>query len=108
MSDLKIETGTTSPKEIWETRDQWVQGIKESQERFESLTDDKRAGLVRVVSDTCMRMATRADDWVPEGLTGNGGEYMEVTFRVMFTDIDAAISREDVCYCGCHTEDTNV
>lgn len=93
--DLWFETGKTTPKEIWENKDVWYNMTKASTEFWESLTPEQQEALIHLVTGALERMHDRVEDWVPEGLRVEGGEWLDINIKVLFTDIDKAIDRNE-------------
>ena len=98
QNDLTVltESGIISPKEIWENKDVWFEAAKKSREVWENeMTDEKREALERMVKSALERMHDRVPDWLPEALVAEGGSYVDVHLRFLFTDIDKDIDRNE-------------
>jgi broad specificity phosphatase PhoE len=92
---INMEIGKITPKEIWENKDVWFNQAKESKEAFEHMADEQREALERMVTGALERMHDRIPDWLPEALTVEGGNFIEVRLRFLFTDIDKEIDRNE-------------
>jgi len=96
---ISLDEGTLTPKEIWETKDEWYNAAQTSRDYWENdMEQEQREALLRMITGALARMHDRVEDWVPEGLSSEGGKYLDVTLRILFTDIDQEIDR--------HTEAT--
>lgn len=92
---LTTDVGKITPKEIWEQKDVWFTKAKESREEWEKMPDEQREALERMVTGAIERMHDRIPEWLPEGLTVEGGNYIDVNLRFLFTDIDKEIDRNE-------------
>lgn len=93
---ISAVAGATTPKEIWEEKNEWFGRAKTSQEYWENkMSVDQRDAVVRIVKNGIERFHDRAEDWVPDALRVEGGQYVDITFRVLFTDIDKEIERSE-------------
>lgn len=92
---IGYEIGKITPKEIWEQKDVWFNQANTSREEFEKMADEKREALERMVTGALERMHDRIPDWLPESLTVEGGNYIDVSLRFLFTDIDKEIDRNE-------------
>ena len=86
---------TITPKEIWEGKDEWFNKAKNSREEWENMSDENREALEVMVRGAIERMHDRIPEWLPEGLTVEGGNYVDIHLRFLFTDIDKEIDRNE-------------
>lgn len=98
--DLSVRTdlGKITPKEIWEQKDVWFNQAKTSREEWEKMgveNEERQDALERMVRNALERMHDRIQDWLPEALTVEGGNYVDVQLRFLFTDIDKEIDRNE-------------
>jgi len=93
--DLSTVIGKTTPKEIWEQKDDWFNKAKDSREVWEKMPDEKREALERMVRGAIERMHDRIPEWLPEALAVEGGQFVDVSMRFLFTDIDKEIDRNE-------------
>lgn len=89
------ERGEISPKEIWEGKDVWFEQAKRSREVWDSMPEENKEALERMVLSALERMHDRTPEWLPEGLVAEGGAYVDVHLRFLFTDIDKDIDRNE-------------
>jgi len=82
-------------EEIWEQKDVWFEQAKSSREEWNKMTDEAQEALERMVRGALERMYDRLPDWLPEALTVEGGNYVDVHLRFLFTDIDKEIDRNE-------------
>lgn len=93
---ISCEPGATNPKEIWDEKNEWFAVAKESKEHWDNnMSDEQREAVVRIVKNGIERFHDRAEEWVPDALRVEGGQYLDITFRVLFTDIDKEIERSE-------------
>lgn len=93
--EVSSEFGTTTPKQIWESKDVWFEKAKKSREDYEAMSQDQKEALERLVTGALERMHDKVADWLPEGLTVEGGNFLDVNIRFLFTDIDKEIDRNE-------------
>lgn len=90
-----IELGELGPKEIWDTRNEWNAYVALSKEIWEQMTEDRRDGVVIIVKDAIERLYNKTEEWLPEALASTeSGRYLDVYFRILFTDVDTEVERE--------------
>lgn len=87
--------GKITPKEIWEQKDVWFAQVNQSREEWDKMSEDQREALSRMMKGAIERMYDRIDDWLPEALSVEGGNYMDVQIKFLFTDIDKEIDRNE-------------
>lgn len=93
---FSVVAGATTPKEIWDEKNEWFERAKQSKEYWDNnMADDQREAVVRIVKNGIERFHDRAEDWVPDALRVEGGQFLDITFRVLFTDIDKEIERSE-------------
>lgn len=93
--ELKIVTGSITPVEIWEQKDELYQFAATSKEIWDNMTTEQRDATLRLVKTGIERIYDRVEEWVPESLQVDGGEYLDVHFRLIFTNIDEEIERHE-------------
>lgn len=86
MEDVTVTHGNLTPKEVWDTRAVWQAKLEEDKARWESLTDKERATVLTSTAIGIEKLADRIEDWLPEAVTAKTGNYVDVTFRIMYTD----------------------
>lgn len=97
--ELRIEQGIISPKEIWNQREQLKEATRVSREEvWDKMlsNDEERDAIVQMVKGALERLHDRAAEWVPEGLSAEGGEFIDVNFRILMTDISKEILRNEM------------
>jgi hypothetical protein len=92
---LEFSLGKTTPKEIWESKGDWSGVMNASKEEWGKMADDQREAIINLVTGALERMHDRVEEWVPEGLVVTGGEFLDINLRVLFTDVDKAIDRNE-------------
>jgi hypothetical protein len=92
--DLKM--GKITPKEIWDRKDEWFDNAKKSKNFWEKNMDsEKREAVLRIVKYALELLHDDVENWVPESIDSSGGSYMNVDFKILFTDIDKEIDRHN-------------
>lgn len=89
------EAGQITPQEIWETKDEWYEKAKQSREEWEKLSTEQKEASKRIIKACLERLYDTVDEWVPEAMKVQSGEFADIYFRVLFTDIDKDIQRND-------------
>lgn len=87
--------GNITPKEIWEGKDEWFGKVNRSKQEWEKLSDEYREALERLVKSALERMHDRVEEWLPEALEVSGGNFIDVHIKLLFTDIDKEIDRNE-------------
>lgn len=90
MTDFEpnISVGVLGPAEIWKQKDEWVEREQRSQEGWAKMTDEERQATIEIVDHALDRLRDRLDIWVPSSLKIEQGKYMDVTFRILFTELE--------------------
>lgn len=96
MEDLHIDTKLLSPADIWRDKDEFTEREKKSRIAWEeTMTEEQRVATLAVVERALDRLRDTVDAWVPASLTVTSGSCMDIKFRLMFTDIDEEVRREE-------------
>lgn len=93
--ELELEAGSITPKEIWEMKDEFVAFCQKSKGEWDKMSNEQRESVIRLVKSGIERIYDRVDEWVPESMATDGGNYLDVHFRLLFTDIDEEIQRNE-------------
>lgn len=88
LENLRMVIGQTSPKEIWENRDEWLKVVKASRAYWATLPDDKRKLVVEKVGAGLLQLLLVAPEWIPDGLEAVSGNYCDVYCKIIFTDAE--------------------
>lgn len=91
----KVEITQIYPAKIWKNKDAWYEKVKKSRKEWSEMSDEQRKAVVRYVYEAMHRMAHKADEWLPDAVTTEGGNNVEITFNLLFTDIDKGIERDN-------------
>jgi hypothetical protein len=89
ITDLTIEVGMLTPSDVWKQKDEWVAREAKSLEEWNKMDEESRATILEIVSRTLDRLQERMEQWVPQSLTIEQAKYMDVRFRLLFTDLEA-------------------
>lgn len=93
--DMRLVTGSITPKEIWERKNEYFEYAKNSKEEWDKMSEDQQSSVLRLVKQGIERVYDRTDEWVPESLEVDGGNFIDVHFRLLFTNIDEEIDRNE-------------
>lgn len=93
--DLRLVTGSITPKEIWENKNEYFEYAKNSKEEWDKMSTEQQEAVLRLVKSGIERVYDRVDEWVPESLEVEGGNFIDVHFRLLFTNIDEEIERNE-------------
>ena len=93
--DLKIGMGEISPREIWEEKDFFIGLATTSRgEIWESLNEEEREALLRLSRTAVEVLHANVGAWVPEDLKAEGGEWVDVDFRIRLSDLTNEIAND--------------
>lgn len=93
--DLKIDMGEISPRQIWEEKDIYIGMATESREQiWEKFTDEEREALLRLSRTAVVVLHSNVGAWVPENLKAEGGEWVDVDFRIRLSDLTNEIASD--------------
>lgn len=91
---ISASAGATNPKEIWDEKNEWFAVAKESKEHWENtLTEDEREALVRIVQNGIGRFHLCAADLVPAAMKVEGGQFLDITFSITNEDLANEVAR---------------
>ena len=93
--NVSWQLGQVTPQEIWETKDAWHAKTKSSKEEWDLMNTEQQEAVTRIVKAAIERLHDTIDEWIPEAIEVKSGEFLDVYFRVLFTDIDKEIHRND-------------
>lgn len=88
IENLDVGIGLLGPADIWKQKDEWVAREVASQEAWGKMADEERQAILDIVDRALDRMRDRLDVWVPSALKIEQGKYMDVTFRILFTELE--------------------
>lgn len=83
-----VQIGILGPAEIWKDKDLWVEREQRSQEGWSNMKDEERQATLDIVDHALDRLRDRLEVWVPSALKIEQGKYMDVTFRILFTELE--------------------
>jgi hypothetical protein len=86
--ETTIITSSLTPKEVWDTRNQWEAFVQNSIKEWESMEPDSRESVVKIIKNALENVYDRAEEWIPESLEVKSGHYIDMYFRIILTDID--------------------
>lgn len=89
VDDLTVEIGMLTPADVWKQKDEWVAREGESLKEWNNMDEETRATILEIVGRTLDRLQERMDQWVPQALTIEQAKYMDVRFRLLFTDLES-------------------
>ena len=93
--DLKIDMGEISPREIWEEKETFIGLATTSREEiWESLNEEEREALLRLSRTAVEVLHSNVENWVPQELKAEGGEWVDVDFRIRLSDLTAEIASD--------------
>lgn len=88
FGDIEVTPGVLDPADIWEVKDKWLEGERISLKEWEAMDDETRAAIIDVVDRSMERMRDREDIWVPASMHVEQGSYIDIKFRLLFSDIE--------------------
>src|SRR5688500_17384327 len=87
-NELGVTVRLLRPADIWKQKDEWVAREAASQEAWRTMVDEERQAVLDIVDRALDRMRDKLDVWVPSALKIEQGRYMDVTFRILFTELE--------------------
>lgn len=94
--DVTIENDTLRPDDIWREKDEVLEDEKRSLEAWSKMSDDDRETKVSIVQNALDRLIENAEEWVPASLEIAPGEYLQVRFRILFSDLESELRNAKV------------
>lgn len=94
--DVTIENDTLRPDDIWREKDEVLEDEKKSLEAWSKMSDDDRETKVSIVQNALDRLIENAEEWVPASLDIAPGEYLQVRFRILFSDLESELRNAKV------------
>lgn len=95
LNDLQIRTGTLGPADIWRDKDDFAQRELSSREDWSKMPDEERQVVLDIVQKSLERLIDRLDVWVPSALKVAQGQYLDCTFRILFTELEVELRSKD-------------
>lgn len=89
ITDLTVDVGMLTPADVWKQKDEWVAREAKSLQEWNNMDEETRATILEIVGRTLDRLQERMDQWVPQALTIEQAKYMDVRFRLLFTDLES-------------------
>lgn len=89
VKELTVEIGMLTPADVWKQKDEWVAREAESLKAWNNMDEEQRATILEIVGRTLDRLQERMDQWVPQSLSIEQAKYMDVRFRLLFTDLES-------------------
>ena len=98
IDDNKFDISHTrlTSQDIWSNKGKWYEESKNSQDYWDNeMNADEKDALIKIVRRSIERFYDTVETWLPEALVQKGGEYIEVRFGVLLTDIDREIDQSE-------------
>ena len=86
--DFKVEDGILSPADIWKEKERFTEMETRSKQEWEKMDQEHREAILDIVDRALDRLKQNLGTWVPYSIEPKSGRYLNVTFRVVFSDID--------------------
>lgn len=86
--------GRLTPKEIWDCRDHWHEYVETSKGIWDNMDEERREGVIMTVKSGIERLYDTVEQWLPEALEVASSQYLDIYFKILFTDVDAEVQRE--------------
>lgn len=94
VCEFTAVVGRLTPKEIWDTKDKWHAFVENSRGIWEQMDENRREGIVMTVKSGIERLYDTVEQWLPESLEVSSSVYLDVHFKILFTDVDAEVQRD--------------
>lgn len=87
-----------TPKDLWEDRDYYIDFCEKSKEYWNTMSTDQQQALVRKTRIALERFYDTIEEWLPESLDAKAGAgyTLDIVNKVIFTDINEEVEREEV------------
>lgn len=86
--ELEVSCATLDPSTIWADKDEWIEREAKSIEDWNNMDEETRAAVIDIIDRSLQRMRDRIDVWAPASLTIEQGDYIDVKFRLIFSDME--------------------
>lgn len=94
--EVEVVEGTLQPDDIWREKDDVLAREAESMEQWANMSDDDRETTLQIVTNALDRLIEVAPEWVPACMRVVPGEYINMNFRILFSDVDAEMRNAKV------------
>lgn len=88
---IDIHHDRYTPSSVWEDRQNWLDHIESSKKIWSKMTEEEQDGTTFIVKHALQRLHDRIDQILPEALDRSSGAYLDINFKVLFTDAEKAI-----------------
>ena len=69
-------------------REEYERIAEKSEEHWNTvLSPEERERVVDVINGAILRLFQRTDDWVPNSIRATGGDWLDISFRILLSDI---------------------
>jgi len=93
--DLPIEVraihDTLRPDDIWKEKDKVLEMEQESLKEWATMSEDDRETVLQIVGNALDRLIEIAPEWTPASLRIQPGEYIDINFRLLFSDVESEL-----------------
>lgn len=89
--DLVVEHGSTSPKELWDMKDELTAVVDNAKLVREKLGDEKYEVMRATVLRSLATMYDCVDEWLPDSLAEDKNQYIKFNFVMLYAKIDEAL-----------------
>jgi len=86
--EFTIEFSELTPELIWKNKDDWTARQEKSITEWNKMTEETKAAVLDIVERSLDRVKDRVDAWVPTSLELQQGQYLDVSFRIVFTELE--------------------
>ena len=87
--EVTVEEGTLQPDDIWREKDAVLEHEAKSMEDWAKMSDDDRDTTLKIVTNALDRLIEVAPEWVPACMRVVPGEYINLNFRILFSDVES-------------------
>jgi hypothetical protein len=84
----EVKADMLRPTDIWDEKDVFLAAERNSLEEWIKMDDETQEAIYEIVDRSLDRLKDRLDIWVPKSLTIEQGQYLDIRFRLLFSDLE--------------------
>lgn len=93
--DINIDVDIITPSLLWESRFKQFEKYVNSQEIFNSMSDDEQQAIISRLKRAVGVMHDTIDEWIPDALSlSNDGSCLRIEFNLVMSNIEIDVERK--------------
>lgn len=93
-TEFKVQSGNLTAADVWREKDEWAQREAASLQEWSTMDDETRETIIEIVDRYLDRMKDAIEHWVPASLSIKPGKYLDVQFRILFSDVESELKAQ--------------